>query len=134
MSDCLFCKIIAGEIPSYKIYEDDNFIAILNRFPAVQGSVLLLPKAHAENIFGLCEQELKELMPLAKRIAEKMQNVLRPDGINFLQNNGKAAGQEIFHYHLHIIPRFEGDSVKMGFPSTDPPHEQFLEIQEKLQI
>ncbi|MCL2047313.1 MAG: HIT family protein [Defluviitaleaceae bacterium] len=134
MSDCLFCKIIAGEIPSYKIYEDDRFIAILNRFPAVQGSVLLLTKSHAENIFGVCEQELKELMPLAKKIAEKMQKTLRPDGINFLQNNGKTAGQEIFHYHLHIIPRFEGDSVKMSFPSTDPPHEQFLEIQEKLKL
>jgi histidine triad (HIT) family protein len=127
---CLFCKIIAGELPCYKIYEDEFFIAILNRFPAVAGSVLLIPKEHCENIFTLSECE--KLMPLAKRIAEKMQSALQPDGINFLQNNGKAAGQEIFHYHMHIIPRYESDGVRFSLPPTDPPPKEFEEMKAKL--
>jgi histidine triad (HIT) family protein len=134
MNDCIFCKIIAGELPSYKIYEDSSFVAILNRFPAAKGSVLLIPKEHSANIFGLTDECLEKLMPLAKKIAEKMQSALKPDGINFLQNNGKAAGQEVFHYHLHIIPRYEGDGLRFNLPPSDPPPAEFEEMKAKLSI
>ncbi|MCL2456270.1 MAG: HIT family protein [Defluviitaleaceae bacterium] len=131
---CIFCKIVAGELPSYKIYEDAIFVAILNRFPATKGSVLLIPKEHVENTFELSDETLRKILPLAKKIAEKIFDALNCDGINFLQNNGKAAGQEIFHYHLHIIPRFEEDNVKISCPPTDPSPAEFEKIQTLLQL
>ena len=132
LSDCLFCKIINGEIPCFKIYEDENFLAILDRFPAAMGTVLILTKNHAPSIFDLSEKEAAALMPLAKKIAEKIQSALNPDGINILQNNGAPAGQEIFHYHMHIIPRHKNDSIKLIKPPTDPPLSELEEIGKKL--
>ena len=134
MSDCLFCKIIAGEIPSYRVYEDENFIAILDRFPAVAGTILILTKRHAADIFALNETEAAGILPLAKRVAEKIRSELSPDGVNILQNNGAAAGQEIFHYHMHVIPRHAGDAVRFHKPPTDPPLHELDKIAGLLRI
>ena len=111
---CVFCEIIAGRLPDFRLYEDDLFIAILDRFPVNPGHTLLIPKFHAPDIFGLCEKEAPQIMPLAMKIAARIREVLKPDGFNILQNNGKAAGQVVFHYHMHIIPRFKGDGVKIN--------------------
>ncbi|MCL2225928.1 MAG: HIT family protein [Defluviitaleaceae bacterium] len=132
--DCLFCKIIAGEIPSYKVYEDENFLAILDRFPAVEGTVLVLTKRHAADMFDMDEAEASGVMLVAKRIAEKIKETLKPDGLNILQNNGKSAGQEIFHYHMHIIPRYDGDAVRFSKPPTDPPLEKLAETAQRLKL
>lgn len=131
---CIFCKIIAGEIPSYVVYEDKNFLAILDRYPATPGTVLILTKGHKSDIFSLNEEETVGLIPLAQRIAVKIQNTLNPDGINILQNNGEAAGQEIFHYHLHIIPRHENDAIKFKKPPTDPSLPELEEMAERLRL
>ena len=135
---CLFCSIVDGKLPSYKIYEDENFLVILDRFPATSGEVLILLKRHEEGISGLNFDESSALMPLTQKICERIQKALNPSGINILQNNGKSAGQEIMHYHLHIIPRYDdGTNVKKdGFilhkKPTDPPLEELEKMAELL--
>jgi histidine triad (HIT) family protein len=131
---CLFCKIIAGEIPSFKVYEDENFVAILDRFPATEGTVLILTKRHAADMYELNEAECAALMPLAKRIAEKIRAEFSPEGLNILQNNGASAGQEIFHYHMHIIPRYKNDGVSFRKPPTDPPLDRLAEVARQLTL
>lgn len=115
MSDCIFCKIIAGEIPSTTVYEDDYTKAILDVNPAARGHVIVLPKAHAANIFEIDDDSLSKAMCVAKKIAAALKAAYNCDGVNILQNNGEAAGQTVFHLHIHVIPRFEGDEVAMGW-------------------
>jgi len=109
--DTIFDKIIKGELPCDKVYEDDNFLVILDKFPANAGHCLILPKIPAKDIYDLDESMAAALYPLAKRVAAGLKAVLNCDGINILQNNESAAGQVIFYFHLHIIPRFKEDSI-----------------------
>ncbi|MCL1862237.1 MAG: HIT family protein [Defluviitaleaceae bacterium] len=132
MNDCLFCKIIRGEIPSHKIYEDNTFLVILDIFAATKGHALILPKRHATNLYELNEGESAELIPLAKKIAEKISNTLNPDGLNILQNNGKAAGQEVFHYHMHIIPRYNDDGIKFLKSAPQTPQDVLEKLAKEL--
>ncbi len=118
MSDCIFCKIRDNEMPSFKVYEDDLFIVIMDRFPASKGHVLIIPKEHAENIFEISDEVAKGLYPMAKKFAIVLKEVLGADGINIVQNNGLAATQAVFHFHLHVIPRFDGDKVRINQPTT----------------
>ncbi len=123
MSDCIFCKIIAGEIPSTVVYEDDDVKAILDVNPAARGHVIVLPKAHAANN----EQPQQTyflsqgIQPVAKKIAAAVKKAYNCDGVNILQNNGEAAGQSVFHLHIHVIPRFEGDTVNMKWKPGEMP-------------
>lgn len=109
--NCIFCKIIAGEIPSITVYEDDKFKAIFDIYPASKGHILVLPKKHIENIYELDDETASIALPLIARIARAVQGALKCDGINIMQNNGIAAGQSVFHLHFHIIPRFDKDTV-----------------------
>ncbi|MCL2356262.1 MAG: HIT family protein [Defluviitaleaceae bacterium] len=131
---CVFCKIVAGEIPCFKLFEDEHFIAILDRFPSAPGHALIIPKRHAADLFELNDAEAAGILPLAKRVAEKIRAELSPDGINIVQNNGSAAGQEIFHYHMHVVPRKSGDGIKFHNPPTDPPLDELAAIAEMLKI
>ncbi len=121
MSDCIFCKIIAGEIPSTTIYEDDDVKAILDVNPAARGHVIVLPKKHAENIFAVDDEDLKKAICVAKKIATAVKKAYNCDGVNILQNNGEAAGQSVFHLHIHVIPRFTGDTVNMKWVPGEMP-------------
>ena len=119
MSDCIFCKIASGAIPSATVYEDEDFRAILDIAPAHKGHVIILPKEHADNIFSLSEETASKLLPVAKKVAKAVKEITGCDGINLLQNNGESAGQTVFHFHLHLIPRRKGDSVRVGWkPGT----------------
>ncbi len=109
--NCIFCKILNGEIPSNKVFENDNFIAILDAFPANEGHTLVIPKKHYENIFEIDEDTLKEGYAIAKKIATSIKKALNVKDINILQNNGALAGQTVNHFHIHIIPRKENDKV-----------------------
>ena len=111
MSDCIFCSIIEGSIPAFIIYEDDYYLAILDRYPSAKGHALIMPKRHVADIYGLNADEAANLMSIAQKVSAKMKDVLGMDGLNLLQNNGKAAGQVIGHFHLHLIPRYENDGV-----------------------
>ena len=112
MSDCLFCKIIAGEIPCHKIYEDTNFLAFLDITPVNPGHTLIIPKKHSRTLLDMGEKETKEIMFVVKKIASHIQKKLEADGINVINNTEATAGQVIFHTHIHIIPRFERDGFK----------------------
>ncbi|HXK37847.1 MAG TPA: HIT family protein [Candidatus Paceibacterota bacterium] len=107
--DCLFCKIANGNIPSEKIYEDDQTFAFLDINPINRGHTLVIPKRHAENIMTIRKEELAAVMETVRMLAPVIQRAVDADGINIGINNGSAAGQVIFHTHVHIMPRFEGD-------------------------
>lgn len=113
--DCIFCKIISGEIPSATIYENSKFKVIMDIAPANKGHVLILPKEHFDNIYDIDTATAGQLFELAALVARALKSVLDCDGMNILQNNGTVAGQTVFHFHMHIIPRYEGDTVNMGW-------------------
>ncbi|MBP5354772.1 MAG: HIT family protein [Lachnospiraceae bacterium] len=116
MDNCIFCKIANGEIPSATVYEDDTFRAILDIAPAHKGHVIVLPKSHADNLFELDDEVAAKALPVVKKIAKALKAVTGCDGVNVLQNNGTAAGQSVFHLHIHIVPRFEGDGILPVWP------------------
>lgn len=120
MTDCIFCKIIDGTIPSAKIYEDENVYAFMDIMPVSEGHVLLIPKKHIENIYDFSEQEASNLFSVAPKIANALKEKFNLVGLNLLQNNGAEAGQSVFHFHLHFIPRYgETDGFKPGWePKT----------------
>ncbi|WP_010306995.1 HIT family protein [Kurthia senegalensis] len=115
MSDCLFCKIIAGEIPSTKIYEDEHVFAFMDIGPLTKGHTLLIPKEHAANVFEMSEEVASHLFSVAPKIANAIKTAFNPVGMNLLNNNGEAAGQSVFHFHLHFIPRYDETD---GFKAT----------------
>jgi histidine triad (HIT) family protein len=110
--DCIFCKIVAGEIPCSKVYEDDKFIAFLDINPVHKGHTLIVPKKHFVNVFDTPEEEAALFYGVISKIAKAVKAALGCDGINVIQNNEAAAGQEVFHSHVHIIPRYEEDKIK----------------------
>lgn len=125
--NCVFCKIIKGEIPSFTVYEDDLFKVILDRFPAAPGHMLIIPKAHYADIFELPDEVARQLYPLAQKLALKVKNVMGAEGINIVQNNGEAAGQSVHHFHLHIIPRKAGDGIVLNKSSNQETTLEALE-------
>ncbi len=121
--DCLFCKILNGDIPSTTVYEDESFQAILDVSPAARGHVLILPKKHAADLFELPGEDASKIMILAKKIAGALKTAYHCDGINILQNNGEAAGQTVFHFHVHVIPRFKDDAVDIEWEKGQLPED-----------
>lgn len=107
--NCIFCKLANGDIPTNMIYEDDMFAVILDASPATRGHALILPKEHAANIYELSDETASRIFVLAKKMAAKMAELLKCDGFNIVQNNGEVAGQTVFHFHMHLIPRYKGD-------------------------
>lgn len=112
-TNCIFCKIANGEIPSKTIYEDDAFRVILDIGPATKGHALILPKDHYADFFELPEDVAHDAISVAKKIAPKMKANLKADGFNLVQNNGEAAGQTVMHFHLHLIPRYKNDGQNL---------------------
>ncbi len=132
MSDCIFCKIIKGEIPSNTVYENDNFKVILDVSPANLGHCLVLPKNHSEDIFEIEEDVLKGAFAIAKKIATALKASGLAEGVNILQNNKEVAGQTVHHFHIHVIPRKTGDNVKIEHNPIKPSAEEVNEVKEKL--
>lgn len=116
MNDCVFCKIAAGEIPSAKVYEDDDVLAFMDISPAAHGHVLVVPKAHFPNLLEADDEAVAKVMAVAKRVAQAQMKVLGADGVNVFQTNFPAAGQTVFHLHFHVIPRFDGDGLFKNWP------------------
>lgn len=127
--NCIFCKLANGEIPTATIYEDDEFKVILDLGPATKGHALILPKEHYANIYEIDEEVAGRAFKLAKKMVTKLTEVLGCDGYNIVQNNGEAAGQTVFHFHMHLIPRYEGDQVGLTWKPgelTDEMKEEIL--------
>ena len=113
--NCIFCKIAAGDIPSATIYEDNDFRVILDIEPASKGHALILPKEHYANLYELSDELAAKALIVAKKVITKMTGILGCDGYNVVQNNGEAAGQTVFHFHIHLIPRYKDDNVNIGW-------------------
>jgi len=126
--NCIFCKLANGEIPSATIYEDEDFRVILDLNPATRGHALILPKEHAADLFEMPEERVQKAFALAKRMAGKMRDVLKCDGFNLVQNNGTSAGQTVFHFHIHLIPRYENDGAGITWPQGALSEEEKNEI------
>ena len=109
--DCIFCKIANGAIPSATVYEDEAFRVILDIAPAAKGHALILPKEHYDNLWELGADESAKVLAIAAKVSAAQKKALGCDGVNILQNNGVAAGQTVFHFHMHLIPRYDNDEV-----------------------
>lgn len=124
-TNCIFCKIANGDIPSSTIYEDDFFRVILDLSPATKGHALILPKQHMADIFEMNEDLAAKVFVLANKIAKAMKEALGCDGLNIVQNNGSTAGQTVFHFHMHLIPRYINDGQTISWiPGTSEPEER----------
>lgn len=130
--NCIFCKIANGEIPSATLYEDDDFRIILDLGPASRGHALLLPKEHYENLYMLPDELAAKALPVAKKMITKLTEVLGCDGYNVVQNNDETAGQTVFHFHMHLIPRYKGDQVGLGWKMGELTDEERDDILAKL--
>jgi histidine triad (HIT) family protein len=120
MSDCIFCKIVNGEIPSAKVFENEHVFAFLDLSQVTKGHTLVIPKVHKENIFELTPEIASKVFEVVPQIANSIKKQFQPEGLNLLNNNGALAGQSVFHYHMHIIPRYgKGD----GFGAVWKSHE-----------
>lgn len=106
MDDCIFCKIIKGDIPCKKIYEDENVLAFMDINPKAKGHTLVVPKNHSEGIYDIDEKDLENTIKVVKKLATEINEKLKPDGMNIRQNNGELAGQSVFHLHFHIVPKY----------------------------
>lgn len=126
--DCIFCKILKGEIPSDKIFEDEKFLVILDAFPANEGHSLVIPKNHSPNIFEIENEILKQGFSLAQNVAKSIKKSLNINDINILQNNGEYAGQTVNHFHIHVIPRKKNDTVTLKSEVVNISSEKKLEI------
>ena len=129
---CIFCKIANGEIPSKTLYEDDKYRVILDLGPATKGHALILPKDHYANLYELPEDAASEVMKLAKKMAAQMTDKLGCDGFNLVQNNGEVAGQTVFHFHMHLIPRYKDDGQKIGWKPGEPSQEALEAISHQI--
>ena len=126
--NCIFCKIANGEIPSTTLYEDEDFRVIMDLGPATRGHALLLPKNHFANLFELDDETAQKAILVAKKMAGKMKAALGADGFNLVQNNGEAAGQTVFHFHMHLIPRYKNDNAGILWEPGETTPEDMAEV------
>ncbi|MDX6691213.1 MAG: histidine triad family protein [Solirubrobacteraceae bacterium] len=111
--DCIFCKIVAGELPATIVDEDDHTLAFMDISPATRGHALVIPRRHAADLHEIDPEDLKAVAAMAQRVAGKARDRLGADGVNLLNSNGASAWQTVFHFHMHVIPRYEGDPLKL---------------------
>lgn len=123
MDSCIFCNIVNGTIPSYKVYEDDQVLAFLDITQVTKGHTLIIPKQHVEDVFTLSEELASTIFRQVPAIASKLNTTFHPIGMNIINNN-KAPLQSVFHYHIHLIPRYESDGFTLSFHSTSPSKEE----------
>jgi len=132
MSDCVFCRIVARQIPATVVHEDEHTLAFMDLGHVNPGHVLVAVKAHVENIFGLDARQASAVATTASRIARAIRDAFAPHGLSVYQANGKAAGQTVFHYHVHLVPRYEDDGMALTWPVKNPPREKLEEYAAKI--
>ena len=130
--DCIFCKIVSGDLPSAKVYEDDEVLAFMDIFPANPGHLLVIPKQHYRNIFDIPPEIAGKIMEAGARIANAIKAALNPDGLNLFQSNEPAGFQVVFHFHLHIVPRWENDSIVLPWKPEEGDSEQIREVADQI--
>jgi histidine triad (HIT) family protein len=128
MSDCLFCRIVAGELPSTRVHEDDRVVALMDIFPATRGHVLVIPRAHAADLRDVAPDDLTAAAAAAQLLAGRAFDRLGAAGVTVMQSNGAAAWQTVSHYHVHVIPRYDGDPLVLPWtPGAEPAPAEELE-------
>ncbi len=133
MDDCLFCKIIKGEIPSTRIYEDENVVAFLDIFPFTKGHTVVVPIEHFSNLLEFPDEKMEKYFSALKKLSDQIKTNLKADGINILQNNFRAAGQIVDHLHFHIIPRWENDGKSfIRQPKDQASSESLQEVKDQI--
>jgi histidine triad (HIT) family protein len=116
--DCIFCKIIAGELPAQKVDEDERTVAFMDIAPATRGHALVVPRRHARDLLEIDDEDLAAVSLAAKRLAHRVKDRLGADGVNLINSCGPAAWQTVFHFHIHVIPRYAGDPLKLPWVPT----------------
>jgi len=132
MTSCVFCRIVAKEIPAAVVFEDEHTIAFMDAGQVNPGHVLVAAKGHAENLYELDDAQAGALLKAAARVARAIRAAFNPAGLSVYQANGKAAWQTVFHYHMHLLPRHEGDGMALTWPAKNPPREQLAEYAESI--
>lgn len=130
--NCIFCKLANGDIPTATVYEDEYLRAIMDAAPANKGHIIILPKSHAAGIYELEDEYVSRAFVLAKKLAVALKKLTGCDGVNILQNNGEAAGQTVFHFHVHVIPRFKDDDCTIVWKPTSYEDGEASEVAKKI--
>jgi histidine triad (HIT) family protein len=134
--NCVFCKIVAKQIPATVVHEDADTLAFMDIGQVNPGHVLVAAKAHAENIYALEDAQARAVFGAAAKVARAIRDAFAPQGLSVYQANGKAAGQTVFHFHMHLVPRHEGDGMALAWPVKNPPRDKLeayaAKIREKL--
>ena len=129
VSDCIFCKIVAGEIPASKVYEDDHFLAFLDISQVTPGHTLVIPKKHARNLLEMTPDETADLFNIVSRVTKKVESATQPQGMNIISNMEEIAGQSVFHTHVHILPRYsQEDGLKIDFIAHEPDFNRLAQL------
>ncbi len=132
MSDCVFCRIVAGQIPSTRVFEDEHALAFMDLGQVNPGHVLVAVKKHAENIYELDDAQAAAIARASAHVARAIREAFNPEGLSVYQANGKPAGQTVFHYHVHLVPRHAGDGMELIWPAKNPPRERLQEYAGKI--
>ena len=133
VSDCIFCKIVAGEIPASKVYEDDHFLAFLDISQVTPGHTLVIPKKHARNLLEMTPDETADLFNIVSRVTKKVESATQPQGMNIISNMEEIAGQSVFHTHVHILPRYsQEDDLKIDFIAHEPDFEHLAQLAKEI--
>lgn len=130
--DCIFCKIVAGEIPCFKLYEDEHTLAFMDINPANRGHALVIPKAHTPNLLESPDETLAVTVATARKVARAVQMTVNPDGLNLVQANGPGAAQSVFHLHMHVIPRFTGDNLMLNWGISPGDMDEIKALSERI--
>ncbi len=131
-SNCIFCKIVAGEIPCFKLYEDELTMAFMDISPGNEGHALVIPKEHWEDVHAIPSDLIGSTVKTVKKIATAVEETLNPDGINLVQANGKGAAQSVFHFHMHIVPRRMDDELKLNWGLRPGDMDAIKEVCERI--
>ena len=134
MSDCVFCSIVARTAPAQIVDEDEHTISFMDINPATDGHALVVPKRHAENIHEIDADDVAAVARSAKRLSDRIRTVLKPAGINLIQANGAAAFQTVFHFHMHVVPRYAGDAITMPWIPTPGDPSAIADIAGRLRV
>jgi histidine triad (HIT) family protein len=132
MNDCLFCGIVAGDVPAQIVDSDEHTVAFMDINPATPGHALVVPREHSADLMDVSDDDLRHTISAARRLAKRMREALEPDGFNILNACGPAAWQTIFHYHLHVIPRYEDDPLKLPWIPRGGEAEEIAAVAERI--
>jgi histidine triad (HIT) family protein len=130
--NCIFCGIVAGDIPGQIVDSDEHTVAFMDRSPATRGHALVVPRRHSADLMEIADEDLEHTMVAARRLARRMKDVLEPDGFNILNSCGPAAWQTVFHFHLHVVPRYEDDPLKLPWVPAEGDAEEIAAVAEQL--